>query len=413
MGNTLFARSLRRFLSLCAAITMLAGAASAANPIKVIYSFSGDTDGEYLDTDLVIDKAGNLYGTSVQGGDFGSGTVFELAPTANGWAHTVLYSFRGGRDGGEPYKGVTLDSQGNLYGTAVTGGTGACEGGCGVVYKLTNSGGVWTQSVIHHFLGTDGSGPGSPVTFDKAGNLYGMTPTGGADGFGVVYRLKLRADGSWGLRVLHTFTGGNDGASGSAGRMIFDGAGNLYSVATAGGANGAGVAFELSPTKTGEWTQTILYQFKGQPDAGFPYGGLVFDAAGNLYGTSYYDGANNLGSVYKLTNTNGVWSESVLYSFQGGADGNNPISTLIFDASGRHLYGTNSQGGAACGCGTVFTLTLRSDGSVTESVIHRFRGNLDGAFVYNGMVTDGAGNFYGATVHGGPTDDGTIYEFTP
>ena len=413
MGNIRFLQSMGRFLGLFAAVTILAGGARAANTIKVIYSFSGDTDGEYLDTDLVIDKAGNLYGTTVQGGAFGSGTVFQLAPSASGWTHTVLYSFKGGRDGGEPYKGVTLDSQGNLYGTAVTGGKGACDGGCGVVFKLTNSGGVWTQSVIHHFLGTDGSGPGSPVAFDKAGNIYGMTPTGGADGFGVVYRLRPRADGSWGLRVIHTFTGGNDGSSGSAGRPVFDGAGNLYSVATAGGANGAGVAFELSPTKTGEWTQTILYQFKGQPDAGFPYGGLVFDAAGNLYGTTYYNGANDLGSVYKLTNSNGVWSESVLYSFQGGADGNNPISTLVLDASGHHLYGTNSEGGGGCGCGTVFKLFLSRDGNVTESVVHRFRGNPDGAFVYNGMVTDGAGNFYGATVHGGSTDDGTIYEFTP
>src|SRR2546421_12145443 len=146
-------------------------ASDARAGTRVIYSFAGDEDGEYTDTDLVIDSAGNLYGSSVRGGAFGGGTVFQLAPSSNGWIHTVLYSFTGGADGGEPYKGVTLDAQGNLYGTAVTGGTGACEGGCGVAYKLTNSGGTWTQTVIHSFSGgDDGSGAGSRLTVDRSGN---------------------------------------------------------------------------------------------------------------------------------------------------------------------------------------------------------------------------------------------------
>src|SRR6267143_4704768 len=145
---------------------------------NVIYSFAGDEDGEYADTDLAIDKGGNLYGTTVLGGDFGGGTVFQLSPSGNGWVHTVLYSFTGGADGGEPYKGVTLDSEDNLYGTAVTGGGGFCEGGCGVAYKLTHVGGTWTQSVIHTFTGgNDGSGPGAGLTLDKHGDVYGMTPT--------------------------------------------------------------------------------------------------------------------------------------------------------------------------------------------------------------------------------------------
>src|SRR6202030_1678833 len=160
--------------------------AGAASTTKVIYNFAGGADGEYLDTDLVADNAGNLYGTTVQGGSgSGSGTVFQLALSAGGWTHTVLYPFTGGADGAEPYKGVTLDAQGNLYGTTVAGGGGSCESGCGVVFKLTNSGGIWTESVIHTFAGSDGSGPGSGLTFDKAGNLYGMTPTGGIYGLGV------------------------------------------------------------------------------------------------------------------------------------------------------------------------------------------------------------------------------------
>src|SRR5205823_9098283 len=130
-------------------------AAGSGGTVNVIYSFAGDEDGEYADTDLEIDRAGNIYGTTVLGGEFGGGTAFQLSPTPNGWMHTVLYSFTGGADGGEPYKGVTLDRAGNLYGTAVTGGSGSCEGGCGVVYKLTNSGGSWTQAVVHAFAGGD------------------------------------------------------------------------------------------------------------------------------------------------------------------------------------------------------------------------------------------------------------------
>ena len=178
MGSRPFSRILSRSLVLAA---LLAATAWAADSTKLIYSFAGNSDGEYLDTELVRDSVGNLYGTSVQGGTFGGGTVFQVTPAG---VHTVLYNFTGGTDGGEPYKGVTLDAQGNLYGTTVAGGSGSCDGGCGVVFKLTNSGGGWTESVVHSFTGgSDGSGPGSPVTLDKSGNLYGTTPTGGATGW--------------------------------------------------------------------------------------------------------------------------------------------------------------------------------------------------------------------------------------
>ncbi len=215
MGSRRFSHSMSKVLTISAAVAILACAAWAAGVPQIIYSFAGGNDGEYIDSDLVIDGAGSLYGTSVQGGDFGSGTVFRLTPSANGWTHTVLYSFTGGTDGGEPYKGVTLDSQGNLYGTAVTGGGGSCEGGCGVAYKLTNSGGVWTQTVIHTFTGgDDGSGPGSGLTLGSRGALYGMTPTGGVNGLGVVFKLIPMQNGAWNLKVIHAFTGGDDGAGG-------------------------------------------------------------------------------------------------------------------------------------------------------------------------------------------------------
>lgn len=397
----------RRILVVCAAIALLETAAWAANTTKLIYSFAGGTDGEYTDTELVMDGAGNLYGTSVQGGTYASGTVFQVTPEG---VHTVLYNFTGGADGGEPYKGVTLDAQGNLLGTAVTGGGGSCEGGCGVVFKLTNSGGVWTQTVIHAFTSADGSGPGSPVSIDKHGNVFGTTPTGGKYGMGVIYVLQP-IGGSWKFRVVHAFTGGTDGGGGSAGRLLIDGLGNLYGVCTVGGVNGFGTVYEVSLIK-GQVQFTTLYAFKDQPDGALPYSGLAFDKAGNLYGTTYYAGANDLGTVYKLTRGKGTWTETVLYSFNGKTDGGNPISGLIADASGN-FYGTTSAYGASCGCGTIFKMTPGSSGNWIESVAYRFPGTPNEGTAYNGLVSDGVGHFYGATVNGGTANDGTIYEFIP
>ncbi len=391
------------------AISVLWLATLSAATTDVIFSFAED-DGEYADTDLETDNAGNIYGTTVLGGNFGSGTVFQLSPTPNGWVHTVLYSFTGGADGGEPYKGVSLDRAGNLYGTAVTGGSGSCEGGCGVVYKLTKSGGTWTQTVIHAFTGgDDGSGPGARVTVDRSGNIYGMAPTGGANGLGTIYKIRQVA-GGWSFRVIHTFTGGDDGATGSAGRMILR-HGRLFGAATTGGTYGSGVIFELTPTEVGEWDFRAVYSFRGQPDGSFPYGAILFDGSGNVYGTTYYGGTNGIGAVYKLsTRPTGEWEEHVIYSFQDGTDGNSPISNLVFDPAGN-LYGTTSEGGL--GSGVIFKLSPVGGGLWTESVVHSFQGPPDGSFAYNGMVVDRFGNFYGATVHGGMNDDGSVYKFTP
>jgi uncharacterized repeat protein (TIGR03803 family) len=183
-------------------------------------------------------------------------------------------------------------------------------------------------------------------------------------------------------------------------------------VTTAGGANGKGVAYKITPTK-GVWQFTTIYAFKGQPHAGFPYSTLSMDSQGRLYGTTYYDGAHNLGSVYRLTlRHDGTWRERVLHSFKGGTDGKSSSGNLVFDKTGD-IYGTTSAGGAHCDCGVIFKLTHSLDGSWKESVIYRFNGVPDGAFAYNGMVGDSAGNFYGTTSHGGPTDDGVIYRFTP
>lgn len=407
MGSRRASRSVSRTLMICI-VVLLATAAWSASTGKLIYSFAGGLDGEYTDTELVRDSAGNLYGTSVQGGMYGGGTVFQVTP---GGVHTVLYNFTGGADGGEPYKGVTLDAQGNLYGTAVTGGGGSCEGGCGVVFKVTNSGGSWTESAIHAFTGSDGSGPGSPVAIAN-GYVFGTTPTGGAYGMGVVYQLKADGSGDWHFHVIHTFTGGADGGGGSAGRLFIDPHGNLFGVCTVGGVNGFGTVYEMSPNQ-GSWQFMTLYAFKDQPDGASPYSSVTFDKAGNLYGTTYYAGANDQGTVYKLTNSNGTWTESVLYSFKGGKDGAAPISGLVADSAGN-FYGTTSDGGSsACSCGTIFKMTRGSAGKWTESVAYRFPGAPGPGFAYNGIITDGNGNFYGTTVHGGTSNDGVIYEFTP
>jgi uncharacterized repeat protein (TIGR03803 family) len=383
---------------------------AAATTTDVIFSCEED-EGEYADTDLETDNAGNIYGTTVLGGDFGGGTVFQLSPSPNGWVHTVLYSFTGGADGGEPYKGVTLDREGNLYGTAVTGGSGNCEGGCGVVYKLSNTGGTWTQKVIHAFTGgDDGSGPGARVTVDSAGNIYGMAPTGGAYGLGTIYKIRLGSTGGLLFRVIHAFTGGADGTGGSAGRMILRD-GHLYGAATAGGRYGSGVVFELAAGGFRERDVNTIYSFRGQPDGSFPYGALLFDPSGNIYGTTYYGGTNGIGAVYKLSpQPVGEWTEEVIYSFQEGADGNSPISNLVLDKAGN-LYGTTSEGGL--GSGTIYKLSPAGGGKWAETVVHAFEGPPDGGFAYNGMVVDAFGNFYGATVHGGENDDGCVYKFVP
>jgi uncharacterized repeat protein (TIGR03803 family) len=390
-------------------VVALSLVAATAATTDVVFSFDED-NGEYADTDLETDSAGNIYGTTVLGGDHGSGTVFQLSPTPNGWVQTVLYSFTGGADGGEPYKGVSIDRQGNLYGTAVTGGSGACEGGCGVAYKLTNSGGTWSQTVIHAFTGgEDGSGPGARVTVDGSGNVYGMTPTGGTYGVGTIYKIHPQGSG-WNFQVIHTFTGGADGSSGSAGRMFLSHR-RLYGAVTAGGTHGSGVVFELTPTAVGEWDFKALYSFQGQPDGSFPYGALLRDPSGKLYGTTYYGGENGLGTVYELSpRQTGEWDERVIYSFQNGSDGNSPISNLVRDTAGN-LFGTTSEGGL--GSGTIFKLSPAGGGQWRETVVHAFAGPPDGGFSYNGMVVDRFGNFYGATVHGGTADDGCVYQFTP
>jgi uncharacterized repeat protein (TIGR03803 family) len=385
-----------------------AGIRSAAGSEQILYSFTGGIDGGNAATGLVRDANGNLYGTTVTGGTSQCGTVFKLTLQASPpWPETVLHNFGCYTDGKNPHGGVTFDRRGNLDGTTVAGGSGGpCSSdGCGIVFQLSPQ----TENVLHNFsAGHDGFGPGGGVVFDPAGNVYGTTPDGGSHSEGTIYEVS-RAARQWHEKVIHAFTGGTDGGVGSLGLLLRDAAGNLYGVTEIGGAHGAGTVFKLHATSRKRWNLTTLYAFKGQPDAGSPYGGLVADAAGDLYGTTYYGGAGGLGSVFELAaSTHGRYGERVLYSFLGGSDGSSPTATLVLKSG--ELYGTTSAGGGSCGCGTIFKVNARTG---SETVLHAFGSGSDGAYPYYGLTRDASGNFYGATVAGGSFGQGTIYQFTP
>jgi uncharacterized repeat protein (TIGR03803 family) len=394
------------------AATLILIGVSQAKTYQKVYSFAGGSDGSDSSSPLTFDAAGNAYGMTASGGDFDLGTIFML--TASG-QEQVLYSFTGGGDGSDPHGGVILDAAGNLYGTTVAGGSGGfCAGdGCGVVFELTNSGGGWTLTTLYNFTGlNDGFGPGSPLIFDSAGNLYGTAPDGGVHSAGVVFRLSPTQSG-WSFKVIHAFTGGKDGAVGSLGALLLDSTGNLYGATELGGPAGAGSVYRLSPNGHGAFKLTVLYDFQGMPDGANPYGGLISDAAGSLYGTTYFGGATGGGTIFQLTpGPNGTWQENTLYNFQGGTDGSFPTATLLFDSTFT-LYGTTSTGGRpSCDCGTIFRLQL-SRGHWKEKVLHDFGVRRDGSYPIYGLTFDAAGNLYGTTPVGGAGGQGMVFQLTP
>ena len=387
-------------------LVQTAGSSAPSVPYQVIYPFSGGNDGGNPETPLVFDPQGNAYGTTVQGGSAGCGTIFRLHPAAQGkWQESVLYNFTCFADGKNPHGGVVRDALGNLYGTTTAGGlNGGCTGdGCGVVFELKHTGAIAT---LHTFAGGgDGFGPGSPLTFDAAGNLYGMAPDGGKFGFGTVFTLQ-QSGGSWHFHAIHQFSGGNGGGTGSLGALLVDSHGTIFGVTETGGAHQAGIAYTLTPNGSA-WTFTPVYVFKGTPDGGNPYGGLI-SSGGKLYGTTYFGGRNGAGSVFELTPKAGVYGERVVYSFKGGKDGSSPTSSLLASGSGV-LYGTTSAGGSGCGCGTVFSL---APGSFAESVLHSFGASHDGQSPYFGLTASGK-SLYSSTVAGGTGGSGTIFSITP
>jgi uncharacterized repeat protein (TIGR03803 family) len=319
----------------------------------VIYSFTGGLDGANpAYADVIFDAAGNLYGTTAGGGAFNLGTVFELTPTESGWSESVLYSFGGGADGANPNAGLVFDEEGDLYGTTSSGGYSSA----GTVFELTPvSDGKWTETVIHTFNVKDGQDPAGGLVLDRRGNVYGVTQNGGHQGVGVVFQLVHSSSGHWAEKVLHTFTGGNDGGYPYAERLIFDRLGNLYGTTNGGGAFQLGTVFRLSPTAAGFWSERVLFSFDGKVAAN-PWSGLILDRKGNLYGTcANGNGVTTVGAVFQLSpRAVGEWTERNLHLFTR-QDGEFPEASLFRDAAGS-LYGTTNSGGAS-NMGVVFKVT--------------------------------------------------------
>jgi uncharacterized repeat protein (TIGR03803 family) len=322
---------------------------------SVLHSFNApDADGRSPIGGVTFDASGNLFGTTSEGGLYRLGSVFELTPATSGWSEKLLHTFiNNGEDGTTPVSGLIFDAAGHVFGTTLGGGTL----NIGTVFELTQgANGTWTEKVIHSFNNTDGHSPFAGLILDPSGNLYGTTFYGGAYGYGVVFELTRNGGEEWSERVLHSFSN-TDGANPAA-SLIFDAAGNLYGVTTYGGAYGRGTAFELVRSASGNWRGKILYNFNSNgTDGQYPGRALVFDAIGNLYGTTQYGGAFGQGTAFKLMpGPHDRWTEHILHDFGSAAgDGEQPVSTLVFGAHG-HLYGTTFYGGSHKS-GTVFEIT--------------------------------------------------------
>ncbi len=396
------------FLTAIVALSLLGAATrSMAQQEHVLYSFGNAIDGSDPQGDLVFDAAGNFYGTTWAGGAYGSGTVYELTPSADGsWREKVLYSFGNGTDAANPRSGVIFDAAGrNLYGTTVNGGAY----GLGTVFELSLApGGAWRDKILFSFNGTDGTAGWDKLVFDRAGNLYSTAGSGGAYGAGNIYQLKPHADGTWTQTVLHSFGNGTDGAY-SQGGLIFGANGNLYGMTTYGGTSGYyGTVFELSHNPGAGWTETVLHNFAGGSDGANPFAGVIFDHAGNLYGVTY------LGqTVFKMTpGAGGSWTLNTLYSFDENAtQGSGPWPTVTLDTAGN-IYGT-AQFGDPFNGGTAFEMKPTTDGNWDYTVLHSF-GSIpgDGLSPSFTRLVGRDGAVYGITWEGGRYGGGTFYEIT-
>lgn len=453
-GNT-------RVAALAAAV-LLAGVwmptcGASAYTLKTLYSFCakhGCKDGAQPSTGLLADQSGNLYGTTLSGGanspKNGGGTVFELTPGANNtWTYTVLYSFcslKKCADGESPTSALIMDAAGNLYGTTTAGGPSK-DGGNGVAFELVPNAdrSKWTLEVLHAFCSkggkacSDGGLPGaltyagaaSGAPYDGTSALYGTTANRGAFGpGGVAFQLKPGKNG-WAEEVLYDFcsVGGDsctDGSSPVSG-LIVDGSGNLFGTAD-GGTRTFGVAFELSPVRKGNWTETVLYNFcslTNCTDGAYPNGEMLRDASGNLFGTTEGGGGgncsfglSNCGIVFKLVPNGASSQETVLHSFCSSdfcADGFFPLAGLTMDSSGNlfgttYVGGANKHGNGTFDGGTVFKL------NGTEQVLYNFctqKDCADGHYASGRVIMDGSGNLFGTTSQGGSAGAGTLFELTP
>jgi uncharacterized repeat protein (TIGR03803 family) len=412
----------------------------------VLYTFQGGNDGADPAAGVILDKTGNLYGTTDFGGGgsgvncsggVGCGTVFELTPSGGGaWTETVLHAFQAGNDGAQPLASLVIDSAGNLYGTTADGGSQCNDGlGCGTVFEVSppaQPGSPWTEAVLYTFQnGSDGRLPVANLVLDRAGNLYGTTELGGSTacggiGCGIIFEVSppSQSSGVWTEKVLYSFQGGSDGAEPAAG-LVFDNEGALYGTTGEGGSSNEGTVFQLKPPSSpgGSWTESVLFSFNGT-DGGGPYADLIFDKKGNLYGTTVSggplscpngNGKTGCGTVFELSppsQPGGSWIESVLYNFKGpgSGDGRFPLGSLILDVKGN-LYGTTSEG-AIGNDGTVFELMSPASPGGAWTKRQFTLSSSDGGSPAGGLVF-GPGVAVTGTGAGGFFAGGTVFSIGP
>lgn len=394
------------------AVQPFSSEASAQSHFKVLYEF--DRNG-YSEAPVIFDAAGNLYGVTAGNLRSTHGAIFVLKPNSDGtWTETTIYTFTGGRDGAYPLAGLLFDADGNLFGTTTEGG----DFSYGTIFALRpNPDGSWTENTLLSFSGgADGASPEAGLTIDSAGNLYGTTVGGGVsiNCCGVVFEMVRYPDWNWTYRVLHTFTDGTDGKQPQA-VLVFDAAGNLYGTTSGGGtgtcAVSCGTIFQMTPNLDGSWTENVLYNFIGSRDGDSVRAGVIMDESGNLYGTSAFGGTYSRGTIFQLKpNSDGSWTLHPLHQFTNGKDGGNPLATLVFDAAGN-LYGTTNDGGIY-GCGVAFQLKPTTSGTWTLTALHQFSLGHDGCDPVAPLILDGAGNFYGTAIFGGK-GAGVVFELLP
>jgi len=397
-------------MAIVAALALGGAQTAPAQTFSLIHTFTGGMDGAAPEAGLTLDAGGNLYGTASAGGTAGAGAVYKLTRKGTGFTVNPLYSFAGGDDGIAPIARVVFGPNGTLYGTTSDQGEGG--GAVGTVFNLGPPATVckavlcpWNEKVLHRFSGSGGDGfiPGyGDLLFDKSGNIYGTTIQGGTNGSGIVFEL---AAGSWTETILYNMAT-SSGIYPYNG-VIFDKAGNLYGTTYEGGIMSIyGSIYELTPSGSG-WTQSTLHTFQEASDGSFPYSGVIFDQAGNLYGTTSYNGPDGAGTVFELSPSNGSWTLNVIHSF-AGSEG--PYGGVTMDAAGN-LYGTTFAGGAHL-FGSVYKLAP-SGGGWTFTDLYDFTGGNDGGYPYGTVTIDANGNLYGTTSHNGALGYGTIWEIKP
>jgi len=375
-------------LVLLSALTLSSGLQAAAWKEKILHSFQGDPDGAEPIGPLTPDGHGNFYGTTDIGG-LGYGTVFKLSPDGSGgWTETIIHSFKDYLDGGYPFfTTLIFDSKGNFYGTTTGGG----PNGHGLVFEFSPVGKHWKETVLYKTGGDSGCGdPWGGVIMDRKGNFYGMCLVSGFPQTEAIFQLS-QSHGTWKQKVIYNYHSAAD--NNGAGGLTMDAHGNIFAMLSA--AYDAPALVELSPNPDGGWTPTLIHVFGKRI---FPESVPVLDKAGNVYGTTEAGGAYDAGTVYEFTlGANKKWAEKILYSFPSCQDGCSPFGGIVFDASGN-IYGTTAAGGNS-NAGSVFELSPDGHGGYQQTTLWLFN-TKDGYQALNSLTLDSTGNLYGVTPYG-------------